>query len=80
MQIKWGGGVDAEGAPVYWPEVPTLDVNCYWPIRYTPSTASLEERRRMWDLSDQICISADGCPAGAGKPHCAIKDDRPLGT
>ncbi|KAK7910694.1 hypothetical protein PG985_013175 [Apiospora marii] len=79
MEIERGGTTNAEGAPVAWPAVPTLEVDCGWPTRYTPAKDPEETRQRMVDLGHQICISANGCAAGMGTPHCVVSDDRPLG-
>lgn len=77
MLIREDGDIQAEGNSVSFPTPPTLDVNCFWPTRYTPAGAPADERQSMVDLGDQICISAGGCTEGT--PHCVTGEDRPLG-
>lgn len=77
MFVTEGNAVQAEGNPVGWPSPPTLDVDCFWPVLYQPSTASDEDRANAGNIANGICRDAGGCTSGT--PQCVTANAYPLG-
>ncbi|KAK8021728.1 hypothetical protein PG990_006866 [Apiospora arundinis] len=79
MRMSLDGRTYAEGAEVIWNRPPTLEVNCWWPVKYTPSNAPASTVADMEALAARICASAWGCYDNLGLPTCNRDSARPLG-
>ncbi|KAK6863692.1 hypothetical protein PG995_000220 [Apiospora arundinis] len=79
MRMSLDGRTYAEGAEVIWNRPPTLEVNCWWPVKYTPSNAPASTVAEMEALAARICASAWGCYDNLGLPTCNRDNARPLG-
>lgn len=77
MKIQANGDMYAEGNQISWPSIPTVNVDCYWPILYTPTNAPSGRVDEMRALADQICVDAGGC--GDKPATCQTSNDSPAG-